>query len=174
MISINFVKKRNAHIFRITCAISAVGPLLERCLIVNFKNRQFVDLRANNFAVIKCLKYKILTIWPRRWCHCTLSSYKSKSFLLNYFWINCRKRQIKFRPRQKSSFNVMSVYYRRVRWIPVPSPCRIKIKNSTQSKWCEIFLKQIINLPKVLLKISKKDIIIKEKNVKYQIWKIIS
>ena len=38
---------------------------LERYLIVNFKNRQFVDLRAHNFADVTFLKHKILTMRPR-------------------------------------------------------------------------------------------------------------
>ena len=33
---------------------------LERYLIVNFKNRQFVDLRAHKFADVLFLKYKFL------------------------------------------------------------------------------------------------------------------
>ena len=31
-------------------------------LIVDFKNRQFVDLRTYNFVDVKFLKYKILTM----------------------------------------------------------------------------------------------------------------
>ena len=57
---------------------------------------------------------------------------------------------------------------------PLPSTCRVIIKNGTQSKRCEIFLKKIFYLPKVLLEISKKDIIIKERKVKDQIRKIVS
>ena len=61
-----------------------------------------------------------------------------------------------------------------VGWTPLPNPCMVKIKNGTQSKRCEMFLKYIVYLPKVLLKFSKKDIIIIEKKVEYQIWKSFS
>ena len=42
---------------------------------------------------------------------------------------------------------------------PLPNPCRVKIKNGIQDN----NVKQNVYLPKILLKISNKDIIIKEK-----------
>ena len=38
--------------------IKTIDPLLGRYLIVDFKNRQFVDLRAYNFVDVTFLKYK--------------------------------------------------------------------------------------------------------------------
>ena len=83
-----FCKKRNAHRFWTTCAIKTIDSSLGRYLIVDFKNRQFVDLRAYNFVDVTFLKYKISTIWPRWWRHGTMGSYESKIFLLKYFWIS--------------------------------------------------------------------------------------
>ena len=47
------------------CAIKTIDPSLGRYLIVDFKNRQFLDLRAYNFVDDTFLKYKISTMWPR-------------------------------------------------------------------------------------------------------------
>ena len=73
------------------CAIKTIDPSLGRYLIVDFKNRQFADLRAYNFVDDTFLKYKISTMWPRNWRHETLESYESKIFLLKYFWISFRR-----------------------------------------------------------------------------------
>ena len=43
-------------------AIKPIDPTLGRYLIVDFKNRQFVDLRAYNFVDVTFLKYKISTM----------------------------------------------------------------------------------------------------------------
>ena len=50
MILINFVKKNEMSIS------------LKSSLILDFKNREFVDLRAHNFADVTFLKYKISTM----------------------------------------------------------------------------------------------------------------
>ena len=86
-----FCKIVNASRFWTTCAIKTIDPSLGRYLILDFKNTQFVDLRAYNFADVTFLKYKISTMWPRWWRHGTLESYGSKIFLLKYFWISFRK-----------------------------------------------------------------------------------
>ena len=43
-------------------AIKTIDPSLGRQLIVDFKNRQFVDLRACNYVDVTFLKHKILTM----------------------------------------------------------------------------------------------------------------
>ena len=53
-----FCKKGNVHRFWITCAIKAIDPSLGRHLIVDFKNRQFVDLRAFNFVDVTIFSIK--------------------------------------------------------------------------------------------------------------------
>ena len=104
-------------------------------------------------------------MWPRWWRHGILESNKSKIFLSKYFWISLGK-AIKFPPKHKSSFKVNISFIQRT---PLTNPCRVKIKNGTLND-----VKQFVYLPKVLLKFSKKDIIIKEKKFKDEVWKIVS
>ena len=58
-------KKKDASRFTTTFAIKTVDPSLERYLTIDFKNREFVDHRAHNFADVTFLECKILTMWPR-------------------------------------------------------------------------------------------------------------
>ena len=103
-------RKRNAHKFWTTCAIKTIDPSLGRYLIVDFKNRQFVDLRAYNFVDVTFLKYKISTMWPRWLRHRTMGSYETKIFLLKYFWIGFRKCD-KVSAQAEGSFKTMSVLF---------------------------------------------------------------
>ena len=154
-----FDKKRNAHRFWTIIAIKTVDSSLERYLTTNFKNRQFIDLRAHNFADVTFLKNKISTMWPRWWHHGILGSYKSKIFQLKYFWLSFRK---SFSPNRNVALKQCQFYYQKGPLNLVPNNCRVKINNGTQSERCEIFSKKIFYLTKVLLKISKKDIKRKE------------
>ena len=86
-----FDKKRNAHRFWTIIAIKTVDSSSERYLITNFKNRQFIDLRAPNFADITVLKNKISTMWLRWWRRGILVLHTSKIFQLKYFWFSFRK-----------------------------------------------------------------------------------
>ena len=87
----NFVeKKRNVHRFWKAIAINNVGFSLERNLIVDIKNWEFFELRADNFAQAAFLKYKISTKWPTWWHHENVGSYESyfhftwDSFILSH------------------------------------------------------------------------------------------
>ena len=65
--------------------IKTIDSSLGRYLIVDFKIRDFVDLRVYNFANVTSLKYRISVMWPKRWRHETLGSYESKVFYWNIF-----------------------------------------------------------------------------------------
>ena len=60
---------------------------------------------------------------------------------------------VKFPPKQEINFKSNISNIQRT---PLPNRCRVEIKSGTQSKRCEILR------CKILLKISKKDITIKE------------
>ena len=94
-INLIIYKKGNIHRFW-TCSIKTLDPSLGRYLIVDFKNRQFVDLRTYNFVDVTFLKYKISTMWPRWKRHGTLGSYENKNFSI--------KIVVAFPPKQKTSF----------------------------------------------------------------------
>ena len=133
---IKFYRKRNAHRFWTARAIKTIDSSLGRYLIVDFKIREFVGLRVYNFADVTSFKYKISVMRLRWWGHKTLGSYESKVFLLQYFSISLG--EVIKSPRNRKVASKQCQFYSTT---PLPSPCKVKIKNDTQSKRYEIFLK---------------------------------
>ena len=132
-----FDRKRNVLRFGAARATKAIDSWLRTYLIVDFKIRESVDLIVYNFADVTSLKYKVSAMWPRWWRHKTLGSYESEIFLLKYFSINFRKSYKVSPPNAKVALNQCKSYSTN----PLRSPCKVKIKNDTQSKRYEIFLK---------------------------------
>ena len=133
----------NAQRFWTTSAIKTFDPLLERYLFVDFKNRHFVDVRAQNFPDVTFLKYEISTMWPRWWCHETVGSTERKIFQLEYFWTSFRKSHRSLSPNRKVALKQSQFYYQGVPWSSFPNPCRVKTKNGTQGKrWDRLITKR--------------------------------